>query len=432
MSDRQPATPENLPPGFNDWEMNLVADAQKDAAGRWVLIDRLAEGKSLFEPALFWAAAKAAGLSRGTVNNRLSIHKRFPVSRRRENLLPAIHDEFRKLDDALTLAALDRAEEHRWTREQCRMRVKAFKGGDAQALEPTWTPPPVRAKQQNAADAETPPVASEDGDGKAVFESTAAGAAMSAEERREVRDAYAEQNFANGNDFFEKIAATIERKGDPSRFSRECDLKRLNPKRARALAEFFIEVAAAAEMAQTGALGGVAAGNDGDRFAAYLPEARAAIVREENASVSFLQRRMQINFNTAARLMEMLEEEGVVSAPDLSGKRAVLKPATEDFTAPEGGPGGRERLGRANTSEDDVAAGGGEPRIASVQSSPLAEKFDGVDDFVDGVTQTGNSTAPAPGADGGDGLEIPSFLRRGHEDCAADAGQQREGASGDA
>lgn len=399
------ATPQNLPAGFTDWELNLVDAAKKDAVGRWALIDRLAEGKALFEPALFWAAVKAAGLSRGTVNNRLSIHNRFPVSRRRENLLPAIHDEFRTLDDGLLPVVLERAEEYRWTREQARMRMKAFKGGDVTALEAGWTPPPVKSKQQKAAEDEAAGEAGEGGDeDKSVFDNTSSGAAMSAEERREVLDGYADQNFASGNDFFDKIARSVEGKGDPRRFIRECDLKRLSPARARALASFFAEVADAAERAQRGAI----------------------ISRSGSA------------------------------APDI-------------------GPGDRERLGSANTSEDEVVAGDGNPEregTLPIQSSHLADEFEEEnaegcaagtaeaqsgcpDQAPDGrpaesgsgeisashsVTQTGSSSGAASGDDD---LEIPAFLRRGHQECAVKGGdhppvaepegpQGREGASADA
>ena len=42
------------------------------------------------------------------------------------------------------------------------------------------------------------------------------------------------------------------------------------------------------------------------------------------ASTSFLQRNFQIGYNKAARLMETLEQRGVVSEPNHSGKRQIL------------------------------------------------------------------------------------------------------------
>ena len=49
------------------------------------------------------------------------------------------------------------------------------------------------------------------------------------------------------------------------------------------------------------------------------------IVRnDKKASISYVQRRLRIGYNRAAVLIERMEEEGIVSAPDHSGKREVL------------------------------------------------------------------------------------------------------------
>ena len=42
------------------------------------------------------------------------------------------------------------------------------------------------------------------------------------------------------------------------------------------------------------------------------------------ASTSFLQRNFQIGYNKAARIMEALEQRGVVSTPNHTGKRDIL------------------------------------------------------------------------------------------------------------
>ena len=42
------------------------------------------------------------------------------------------------------------------------------------------------------------------------------------------------------------------------------------------------------------------------------------------ASTSFLQRNFQIGYNKAARIMEALEQRGVVSPPNHAGKREIL------------------------------------------------------------------------------------------------------------
>jgi uncharacterized protein (UPF0335 family) len=56
------------------------------------------------------------------------------------------------------------------------------------------------------------------------------------------------------------------------------------------------------------------------------------IVREsQKASTSYLQRKLRIGYNSAARLVERMEREGLVSAPDQVGRRDVLalSPAAE-------------------------------------------------------------------------------------------------------
>ena len=48
------------------------------------------------------------------------------------------------------------------------------------------------------------------------------------------------------------------------------------------------------------------------------------IKSEGKASTSFLQRKLQIGYNRAARIIDMMEEEGIVSKANHVGKREVL------------------------------------------------------------------------------------------------------------
>ena len=50
----------------------------------------------------------------------------------------------------------------------------------------------------------------------------------------------------------------------------------------------------------------------------------AIICRERKASTSFVQRQLQIGYNRAARIIEKMEAEGVISKPNHAGKREVL------------------------------------------------------------------------------------------------------------
>ena len=53
-------------------------------------------------------------------------------------------------------------------------------------------------------------------------------------------------------------------------------------------------------------------------------EAVALIVREGKASTSFIQRHLQIGYNRAARIIERMEKEGVVSEANRVGRREIL------------------------------------------------------------------------------------------------------------
>ena len=56
----------------------------------------------------------------------------------------------------------------------------------------------------------------------------------------------------------------------------------------------------------------------------YYDEAVALVAREGKASTSFIQRHLQIGYNRAARIMEQMEDQGVVSQADRVGRREVL------------------------------------------------------------------------------------------------------------
>ena len=58
-------------------------------------------------------------------------------------------------------------------------------------------------------------------------------------------------------------------------------------------------------------------------------QAVEVILRTKKATVSSLQRHLRIGYNKAATLIDQLEAEGVVSAPDHSGKRTILTRKTE-------------------------------------------------------------------------------------------------------
>jgi S-DNA-T family DNA segregation ATPase FtsK/SpoIIIE len=55
-------------------------------------------------------------------------------------------------------------------------------------------------------------------------------------------------------------------------------------------------------------------------------KALAIVARDKKASTSYIQRRLQIGYNRAASLIERMEQDGVISAPNHKGAREVLLP----------------------------------------------------------------------------------------------------------
>ncbi|MCL4151903.1 UNVERIFIED_CONTAM: hypothetical protein GTU68_025855 [Idotea baltica] len=66
--------------------------------------------------------------------------------------------------------------------------------------------------------------------------------------------------------------------------------------------------------------GGSSEGGEGDLY----DQAVAIVLRDKKASTSYVQRRLSIGYNRAASIIEKMEEEGVISAPNHAGKRDIL------------------------------------------------------------------------------------------------------------
>lgn len=53
-------------------------------------------------------------------------------------------------------------------------------------------------------------------------------------------------------------------------------------------------------------------------------DAKGIVLSEKKTSISYLQRRLQIGYNRSARIIEQLENQGVLSAPNTKGHREIL------------------------------------------------------------------------------------------------------------
>jgi len=65
-------------------------------------------------------------------------------------------------------------------------------------------------------------------------------------------------------------------------------------------------------------------GEEGQSADKLYAQAVAVVCREGKASTSFVQRHLQIGYNRAARIIERMEAEGVVTPANHVGKREVL------------------------------------------------------------------------------------------------------------
>jgi len=77
-------------------------------------------------------------------------------------------------------------------------------------------------------------------------------------------------------------------------------------------------------------MSGGASGGGGSNIDALYDQAVALVCRERKASTSFVQRHLQIGYNRAARIIDEMEKEGVISSANHVGKREVLARDIED------------------------------------------------------------------------------------------------------
>ncbi len=76
------------------------------------------------------------------------------------------------------------------------------------------------------------------------------------------------------------------------------------------------------------ALSGIAGASDGDK--SLFDQAVAVVAREGKASTSFIQRHLSIGYNRAAKLIEQMEREGIITPANHVGKREILVRRTNE------------------------------------------------------------------------------------------------------
>ncbi|RFF32052.1 DNA translocase FtsK [Wenzhouxiangella sediminis] len=92
------------------------------------------------------------------------------------------------------------------------------------------------------------------------------------------------------------------------------------------LDEVLSETQTMADGQQIGATGLPEGGGSGDSEDELYDKAVAYVLESRRASISSVQRQLRIGYNRAARLIEDMEAQGVVSPPEHNGQREVLAP----------------------------------------------------------------------------------------------------------
>ena len=127
----------------------------------------------------------------------------------------------------------------------------------------------------------------------------------------------AEQLLGKGDMLFMSSANRIVRIHGPYVSEQEIE-KISNTLRAQGEPDYVEEITMQENKESTSVLG-----DDGDEDELYN-QALEIIKSEGKASTSFLQRKLQIGYNRAARIIDMMEEKGIVSKANHVGKREVL------------------------------------------------------------------------------------------------------------
>ena len=77
------------------------------------------------------------------------------------------------------------------------------------------------------------------------------------------------------------------------------------------------------------ALGMPGSGGAGNLEDTLYDQAVAIVQKDRKCSTSYIQRKLSLGYNKAARLVERMEAEGVISAANHVGKREVLLPEAQ-------------------------------------------------------------------------------------------------------
>ena len=139
----------------------------------------------------------------------------------------------------------------------------------------------------------------------------------------------AEQLLGQGDMLYMAAGGRITRVHGP--FVSDKEVERVTAHlREQSSPDYVEEVTEENDLEDVPGFGGQAGGNSstGDGL---FDQAVAIVARERKASTSFIQRHLQIGYNRAARIIEEMEQQGMISRANHVGKREILLPQHGDM-----------------------------------------------------------------------------------------------------
>ncbi len=121
------------------------------------------------------------------------------------------------------------------------------------------------------------------------------------------------------------------------------------------------------KVSEDGGLGGLNLKDD-----PLLPKARELIIQTQKASTSYLQRRLSLGYARAARLMDLLEEEGTIGPQDGARAREVLV-TREEYLGEVDASGTTDILELNQDSSDDVKTEGYHEDSDDIEEDSVSE-----------------------------------------------------------
>ncbi len=137
----------------------------------------------------------------------------------------------------------------------------------------------------------------------------------------------AEQLLGQGDMLYQQGGGRISRVHGPFVSDREVE-DVVAFLREQAQPHYLEEVTETQDEEDTSASSGIVGASDAEK--GLFDQAVALVSREGKASTSFIQRHLAIGYNRAAKLIEQMEKEGIVSPANHVGKRDVLTQRSDD------------------------------------------------------------------------------------------------------